>query len=540
PFLVDTVTAALAGRRLAVHLLVHPLVVVRRAPLGRLVEVCPEVEPDDAIHGDLVESWMRLEVDRVRDETERDALRRTLQRVLTDVREAVEDWPKMRSAALALADELSSASLPVPDRDITDSVELLRWLVDEHFTFLGYREYKLVSAPDGQRVLRAVMGTGLGILRQDQAHPRTLASMTPEAQAKIMEKRLLVITKANSRSTVHRSSYLDYIGIKTFDADGNVGGEKRFLGLFSSDAYLHSVRELPVVRRKVNAVLDRSGLSPRSHSGRDLLAALEDYPRDELFQISTDELADTAFSVLRLAGRRQLRLFLRKDGYGRFISCLVFLPRDRFTTANRLAIQEILLSELHGIGVDYATRVGESPLARIHFIVRTDPAHPPAAIDADAIQHKLADATRNWDDDFRLVMERKLGEEQCRNLYARYVEAFPDSYKDEHTPFEAVKDLAKLELLDEPGELAMHVYHRRRDSFDVRFKVYRHSEPMLLSDVLPVLHSLGVTVADERPYEIVREDAVIHLYDFGLRLPAGAREVSEVRAHMENAFSATW
>jgi glutamate dehydrogenase len=535
PFLVDTVTAALATRRLAVHLLVHPLVVVRRAPLGKLTEVCPEVEADDAIAGDIVESWMRLEIDRVREEGERDALRRTVQRVLTDVREAVEDWPRMRSAALRLADELAGVELPVPDRDVTDSVELLRWLVDGHFTFLGYREYALV---DGE--LRAVLGTGLGILRADQQRPRTLTSMTPEAQAKVMEKRLLVITKANSRSTVHRNAYLDYIGIKTFDVDGNVNGEKRFLGLFSSAAYLSSVRELPVVRRKVNAVLDRSGLSPRSHSGRDLLTVLEDYPRDELFQITTNDLADTVFGVLRLAGRRQLRLFVRKDAYGRFISCLVFLPRDRFTTANRLAIQDILLRELHGIGVDYATRVGESPLARIHFIVRTDPAQPPAVIDVEDIQRQLTEATRNWDDDFKLVMERKLGEEQTRYLFDRYATAFPDSYKDEHTPYEAVKDIAKLELLDEPGQLAMHVYRRRKDDRDVRFKVYRHSEPMILSAVLPVLHSLGVQVVDERPYQVRREDATVHLYDFGLALPSGALDIAEVRPHVENAFSAAW
>jgi glutamate dehydrogenase len=549
PFLVDTVTSALSTRGLSVHLLVHPLVVVRREPLGRLIEVCADVEADDAIAGDVVESWMRLSIDRVRGGTDRDELRRDLQRVLTDVREAVEDWPRMRSRALAIADELASTSLPVPPRDITDSIELLRWLVDEHFTFLGYREYRLAgTAGDdgsgrpavGRMRLQAVLGTGLGILRQDQTAPRKLASMTPEAQAKVLEKRLLVITKANSRSTVHRSSYLDYIGFKTFDADGNVVGERRFLGLFSSAAYLGSVRELPVVKRKVAAVLERSGLSPRSHSGKDLLAILEDYPRDELFQIRTDDLYDAVMGVLRLAGRRALRLFLRQDGYGRFISCLVFMPRDRFTTENRLRIQKILQRELHGVGIDYATRVGESVLARIHFIVRTDPAAPPVDVDAAAIQEQLVEATRDWNDDFRLILERKLGEEQCRGLFPRYAPAFPDAYKDEHTPYEAVQDIAKLELLDEPGELATHIFRRRKDDSNVRFKVFRYGEPMMLSTVLPVLHSLGVKVSDERPYEVERSDATVYLYDFGLVLPSQARELPEIRAHMENAFSSTW
>ncbi len=380
--------------------------------------------------------------------------------------------------------------------------------------------------------------------------------MTPEAHEKVLEKRLLIITKANSRATVHRSAYLDYIGFKIFDESGTVVGERRFLGLFATAAYQTSVRELPVVRRKVAEVLERSGLSPRSHSGKDLLQILETYPRDELFQIKTDDLYHAVVGVLRMAGRRQLRVFLRRDGYGRFMSCLIYLPRDRFTTQNRLRMQEILLRELNGVGVDYTTRVTESMLARVHFIVRTDPANPPGDLDVDLLAEELADATRLWDDDYRLVLERKLGDEQAKHLFTRYADAFPESYKDGHTPYEAMKDLAKLELLEEPGQLEMHMFRKQPLAVrpgtaaqsgrspegvdDVRFKVYRYGEPMVLSAVLPVLHSLGVSVIDERPYEVRRIDGRIYLYDFGLGLPEGARELTEVRPHVENAFSATW
>ncbi|MEU0151849.1 NAD-glutamate dehydrogenase [Micromonospora fulviviridis] len=561
PFLVDSVTALLNSHHLDVHLLVHPLVVVRREPLGRLTEVSADVEPDDAIAGDLVESWMRIEIDPVRDAAERDKLRRELQRVLTDVREAVEDWPKMRQRALALADELASARTsdnrpPVPEKDITDSVELLRWLAHDHFTFLGYREYRLVDTDgaDGGQALEAVLGTGLGILRSDSPEARSLNSMTPEAHEKVLEKRLLIITKANSRATVHRSAYLDYIGFKIFNDAGEVVGERRFLGLFSTAAYRTSVQELPVVRRKVAEVLDRSGLSLRSHSGKDLLQILETYPRDELFQIKTDDLYHAVIGVLRMAGRRQLRVFLRRDGYGRFISCLIYLPRDRFTTQNRLRMQDILLRELNGVGVDYTTRVTESMLARVHFIVRTDPNNPPGEIDADLLAEELADATRLWDDDYRLVLERKLGDEQAKHLFARYADAFPEGYKDGHTPYEAMKDLAKLELLEESGQLEMHLFRKQLagrtngagravevdETMDVRFKVYRYGEPMMLSAVLPVLHSLGVRVVDEHPYEVERVDGRIWLYDFGLQLPEAHQELAEVRPHVENAFAAAW
>ncbi|WP_433313440.1 NAD-glutamate dehydrogenase [Micromonospora chersina] len=561
PFLVDSVTALLNSHHLDVHLLVHPLVVVRREPLGRLTEVSADVEPDDAIAGDLVESWMRIEIDPVRDAAEREKLRRELQRVLTDVREAVEDWPKMRQRALALADELASARTsdnrpPVPEKDITDSVELLRWLAHDHFTFLGYREYRLVDTDgaDGGQALEAVLGTGLGILRSDSPEARSLNSMTPEAHEKVLEKRLLIITKANSRATVHRSAYLDYIGFKIFNDSGEVVGERRFLGLFSTAAYRTSVQELPVVRRKVAEVLDRSGLSLRSHSGKDLLQILETYPRDELFQIKTDDLYHAVIGVLRMAGRRQLRVFLRRDAYGRFISCLIYLPRDRFTTQNRLRMQDILLRELNGVGVDYTTRVTESMLARVHFIVRTDPNNPPGDIDADLLAEELADATRLWDDDYRLVLERKLGDEQAKHLFARYADAFPEGYKDGHTPYEAMKDLAKLELLEESGQLEMHLFRKQLagrtngagraveadETMDVRFKVYRYGEPMMLSAVLPVLHSLGVRVVDEHPYEVERVDGRIWLYDFGLQLPEAHQELAEVRPHVENAFAAAW
>ncbi|AGL20536.1 NAD-glutamate dehydrogenase [Actinoplanes sp. N902-109] len=553
PFLVDSVTALLTAHQLQVHLLVHPLIVVRREPLGALAQVEANVEPDDAIEGDLVESWIRVEIDPVRTEEAREQLHNALRRVLTDVRDAVDDWPRMRQRALVIADELAAArgsdrKLPVPDKDVTDSIELLKWLAHDHFTFLGYREYQLGEGGDSD-LLTAVTGTGLGILRSDQSTPRKLSSMAPEAHQRALEKRLLIITKANSRATVHRSAYLDYIGVKVFNDRGEVCGERRFLGLFSSSAYRTSVRELPVVRRKVMEVLDRSGLSPRGHSGKDLLQILETYPRDELFQIKTDDLYEAVVGVLRMAGRRQLRLFLRRDGYGRFISCLIYLPRDRFTTGNRQAMQEILLRELNGIGVDYTTRVTERMLARVHFIVRTDPSDPPGGIDPNTLAEMLADATRMWDDDFSLVLERKLGEEPAKELFQRYTAAFPDSYKDGHTPYEAVQDIAKLELLEESGQLEMHLYRKRRlnregcaepDDTDVRFKVFRYGEPMMLSAVLPVLHSLGVRVVDERPYEVRRQDGTVYLYDFGLLPPESHPELAEVRPQVENAFAAAW
>jgi len=542
PFLVDSVTAELARHDIGVHLLVHPQLVVRREVLGKLEEVRCALDPEVGTPaGDLVESWMHIEIDRQGDPEVLDRLHNDLQRVLTDVREAVEDWEKMRGKALAIADELVQAELPVPDKDVTDARELLRWLADDHFTFLGYREYNLVRGEGGEK-LQAVLGSGLGILRSDQSHPRSLGQMPPEIRAKALEQRLLIITKANSRSTVHRPAFLDYIGFKTFDADGRVIGERRFLGLFSSAAYLESVRRLPVISRKVDEVIDRSGLSLSSHSGKDLISLLETYPRDELFQITTNELYETAMGVLRLAGRRQLRLFLRRDAYGRFISCLVYLPRDRYTTQNRLKMQAILMDALHGIGVDYTTRVTEWVLARVKFIVRTDPTAPLGDIDVAALQARLADATRSWDDDFATEIRSEIGEEQAAALVRRYSSAFPEAYKAEHSAEEAVRDLARIEVLEEPGQLGMHLY--RAADGGLRFTVYRHGEAMSLSAVLPVLQSMGVSVVDERPYQVTPADGPgTWVYDFGLTAPdtlSADAQLEKVHGAMENAFAAAW
>ncbi len=277
----------------------------------------------------------------------------------------------MRAAALAIAAELEATPPALPADEVAQGRELLSWLVDDHFTFLGYREYRLVDDGDGD-ALAAVPGTGLGILRPDKPLSGSFARLPDEARAKARQANLLIITKANSRSTVHRSAYLDYLGIKTFDADGNVTGERRFLGLFTSTAYSESIMRIPVLRDKAVSVLAMSGFTANSHGGKDLLQVLEDYPRDDMFQISTPDLCDIAMGVLHLQERRRLRLFLRRDDYGRFLSCLVYLPRDRYNTRARLRMQSILLETLDGTSIDYTLSVTESVLARVHFVVRVE------------------------------------------------------------------------------------------------------------------------------------------------------------------------
>ncbi|GIH22128.1 NAD-glutamate dehydrogenase [Acrocarpospora phusangensis] len=543
PFLLDSVTTELDRHQLGTHLIVHPQLRVRRDMTGRLLG-----EEDADVTGMvLVESWMHIEIDRQSDPTVLKQLEADLRRVLEDVRYAVEDHTKMRALALTTAEDLADNPPPLDPAGVEDSLELLRWLADGHFTFLGSREYRL----EDDDTLTAVPGTGLGILRADKAGSTSFSAMPPELRAKAREKQVLIITKANSRATVFRPAYLDYVGVKLFSADGEVVGERRFLGLFTHVAYNESISRIPVLRRKLAEVLDRAGLPPESHDGKDMIEILETYPRSELFQISVEELLPTAMGVLRLRERKQVRLFLRRDDYGRSISCLIFLPRDRYTTKVRLLMQDLLMKALGGVSLDYSAMIGESALARLHVVIRGERGTPlpPIEVDVEELEAKIAATTRSWEDDLATAIAGLCAEEDPARLTRRYVAAFPEGYKADFPPRTAVADLRRLEELSESGdegEIVMNLYEPDGAAEgERRFKVYRLGRPISLSYVLPLLGRMGVEVVDERPYEVDRDhdpatkDAWI--YDFGLRFtPAPDVDQEEFKRLFQDAFAALW
>src|SRR5687767_9610330 len=374
PFVVDSVTTEVIRHGLGLHLTVRPVVSVRRDE-GRLVDILDRPDPAS---GAAAEAFVHLEVDRQTDAALLEELDGAVLRVLGDVRAAVEDWAAMREQALALADAVADEAPTLDAADRTEASALLRWLADDHFTFLGYREYEL-GTEDGEDVLSAVPGTGLGLLRDSRSRPvsHSFAKLPPEARQRAREPGLLNLTKANSRSTVHRPNYLDYVGVKRLSPEGDAVGERRFLGLMASVVYRQSPRDIPVLRRKVQAVLDRAGYALDSYDGRMLLNILESYPREELFQIDADQLYEAATAILDIQDRQRLRLLVRRDMFGRFMSCLVFLPRDRLTTSLRNRIQEILKSAFHGTSTQYETQVSESVLARLHITVNTEPGAVP-------------------------------------------------------------------------------------------------------------------------------------------------------------------
>lgn len=544
PFLVDSVSAELARQGRGIQLVVHPIVAVRRDGAGELLEIV-EVDPRDhsAVPEDaVVESWMHFEIDRTVDPQALRDIESGIRDVLRDVRSAVEDWPAMRDKALALAFDLEE-NTPAgvePDK-AKDAGALLRWLAQDHFTFMGYREYAL-TGPDNDLVLSGVDGSGLGILRADTHHSRSFASLSPEAKKLALSSDPLVLTKANHRSTVHRRGYLDYVGVKVFDANGKVVGERRFVGLYTASAYTGSVFSVPVVARKVEEVIERSELPVDGHSGKDLEQFLETFPRDELFQASVDDLLATAMAVQQLQERRLTRAFFQRDPYGRFLSVLIYLPRDRYTTNRRLAMEQILRRAFDAESIDYDIRLSTSVLARLHFVVRVQPGEALPTGDTDAIEAELAAAARSWEDDLAVAFESLIGTERGAELNARWSDAFPEAYKEDFDARVGVVDADAIERLHEGEDFSLNLYQANGSAPDeFRLKLYRTGSAINLSEILPVLERMGARVSDERPYGVEPAGAPeAWIYDFGMTLEGPVRDPETLKKRFESAFGATW
>src|SRR5215210_2414637 len=536
PFLVDSTRMGVNRQGHAIHLILHPIMKVRRDGEGRLVEVLAPDE-EDAIS----ESVIHVELDR---QTEPDVLQDLydcIERVLEQVRAAVDDWPEMRERVHGLVAELEEEPPPVEDDDLAEAGAFLEWIVDDHFTFLGYREYELLTE-DGEDVLRSVPGTGLGILRQTSEKPisHSFAKLPPEARKLAHEPHLLNLTKANSRATIHRPSYMDYVGIKRFDAEGNVTGERRFIGLYTFFAYSSSALEIPIVRRKVRYVLERAGFPAASHYEKDLIEILETYPRDELFQISKEELFEISMGILHLQERQRVRLFVRRDAYGRFFSCLVFVPRDRYNTQIRRRMRNILQRAFNCTNVEFNVRLSESVLARLHFIIYVTPGEVPD-YDLDNIEERLVEATRSWTDNLYDALIEHFGEERGTELFRKYREAFPPGYRDGFLPRTAVADIGRIEELESEDDIGMSLYHPLEEPENfLGFKLFRLGEQTSLSGILPLLEDMGVEVVDERPHKIEPAGSpAVWIYDFGL-LHGEELQTGEVKEIFQDAFARAW
>jgi glutamate dehydrogenase len=531
PFLVDSVTMELSRQGYSIDLMIHPVIRVRRGAHGALTDV---LEPFAAGDGAIPEWIMHGEVVRETDPVRLRELGEGIERVLDDVRRVVEDSAAMRGRAVGLIDDLDRHPPPVDTIEREAVKAFLVWLANDHFTFLGAREYDLVLG-DGEARLKAVPDSGLGMLRGTPAQAYT--TLRPKALEIARGRHPLVLTKANSRATVHRPAFLDYVGVKRFGPDGVVTGESRFLGLYTSAAYKESIWDIPGLNSKVRAVITRAAFPPGSHEETALIEILESYPRDSLFQVKADELFALAMGVLGLGERHRVRLFVCRDRLDRFVDCLVTIPRDRYHTDNRERVLKILLEAFSGVLLDWRAQLTESVLVRVYYRVRC-PDGIPAAVELAEIEARLVKATRAWSDDLRDALFDEYGEEHGSDLYKRYEEAFPPGYRSDWDARSAVADIARIEQLS-GHEPIPNLYRRLEAPVGlVRCKLFS-SSGVSLSNVLPTFEHMGAHVVDERPYEISpRDRARAWIYDFSMQV--GVPDADRVRDKFQDAFLGIW
>jgi glutamate dehydrogenase len=530
PFLVDSVLGELSRQQVDVQLVVHPVIEVVRDEAGVLSSVAP-VGSGSSKHS---ESVIHVRV-AARDEEQRVQLVAALARVLEDVAVAVRDFEVMLHASAEVASQLSRLAASSDDAATAECAAFMSWLNDGHFVFFGAR-YLDLEVPNDGRSVRPKPHAGLGLLRDPSRD--VFEHYQPARQGELIR-----ILKANQRSTVHRPVHFDAVLVSDVFNGAPRPASHLFIGLFSLSAYSCQTEAVPLLRHKAARVLERAGLTPGSHDYKALMFILETYPRDELFQIAEDDLLHISLGILQLQNRQRVALFSRRDPFGRFVSCLVFVPRDRMDTALRLRIQEILADSYGGSISAFYTRLGDEPLARVHLIVKTQKDQEPR-FDHTSIERKLFEATRSWQDRMKAALINELGEEHGLEQASRYAGAFPAAYRESYDEITAVGDLTYIEAAVDTGEMTMHLYHPvEAGAFQLALKVFLVSgRPTALSDVVPMLENMGLRVIGETPYEIRPLDhAPIRAHNFDLETEGQvAIEVGQIKESFIEVLSCVW
>ncbi len=540
PFLVDSVRIELTRRGITVHAIHNAVLATCRGGQHQLDEVTP---PGITGAPQERESLIVIEIDRHSDPAVLDDIQASLHEVLVDVRTAVADFESMREQVRHALEEVKAGCPPQVDpEDHKEAIAFLQWLLHDNFTLLGYDTYE-VTVVDGDEHLEKVPGSELGVFRLDQPRyrERIRTDISVQGNHYVLVPQLLAFAKSAYHARVHRPTYPDYISIDRYDDQGRVIGEHRLLGLFTATMYNESPRNVPILRRKLKAVMEAAGLNPKGHNGKQLLHILEVYPRDDLFQIDLDDLVRTSLGILDIRERRRVRLFVREDIFGRFYSCLVFVPRDVFSTDLRLRIQALLCEELDADFGDFNTYLSESVLARIQFILRFK-GDAPADYDLRRIESKLVQLARNWRDDLQFASIEGFGEEQANRLMDRFRDAFPASYRDDFSPRMAVYDLHHINELDDGANLALSLYRlAEEEGSGVNLKLFHRDLPIPLSDVLPMMENLGLRVISERPYEVQASDSTYWIHDFDLEHHTRTEvNLQDMRDDFIQAFQRIW
>lgn len=540
PFMVDSIRMALSRLGITSHLLLHLPISHKRDSNNQITEL---LKAGTRQADNEVDTVFLIEVDRQASDAAIKALKTELASVMAEISLAVGDWQAMRERMETIAAELGKVNYQGRPQELEEAQRFLAWLAKDNFTLMGYRRYHL-EAIEGDHIILQDPESSLGLMRRSINKEGRLVSSLPEvAQQMTFDDHVLLLTKTNSRSRVHRPAYCDYIGIKRFDSQGNVIGEDRFIGLYSSSFYNDSVREIPLVGDKVNRVLEASGFAPGSHAAKALMNILETYPRDEIAQASEADLLEVGLGVLQMRERDITRVFIRRDIFGRFASCMVYVPKERYHTVLRQKTQAILKQTFaSNSDVDFTTYFSESPLARTHYTVRLTATVQD--IDVKELESNLIEAARSWEDNFERILSSTFGEAKANELNKKYANAFPRAYKEEVLPSVAIADIEQLEALDDEHKLGMLFYRPREEneqSKKVRLKLFHKDEPIHLSDVLPMLENFGLRIVGERPYQVKTADGnVFWILEFYMLHNNEELDLETSRELFQDGFAKVW
>ncbi|PCJ31541.1 MAG: hypothetical protein COA99_17105 [Moraxellaceae bacterium] len=531
-FVVESMMMEFTRRDIAIHSVTNAGFSIDRDKAGILAEV----KFNDSSKGNVNESLMHIEIDRQSNEETIQSIIDSLFSILDLLELAVGDFQPMLDRIVEISPGLSCPD-SVEELTLDEAVSFLKWLVDDHFTFLGFKEYRVVDQ-GGQNNLIAVEGTALGMCKLDQ----NIDLMEDDGGPLLLTNRLLVFGKSGTKSPLHRPTYMDFVSIRKFDKRGHVVGEYRLLGLYTSRVFNNSPRNFPIIGRKIADVRKGSGLSKKSHDGKRLFQILETFPREELFQTSTKDLLVTAVGILQIQERRRLRLFVRKGQYGRFISCLIYSPREEFSTALRKKFQKVLCEYVDAQDLEFNTYFTESTLTRLYIVIRVNEGSL-IDIDVKEIESRLVDLARSWEDRLQETLVESHGEEKASALHAKYMDAFSLSYCNDFSTRTAVSDIEHMETLSAECELSVSFYRAlEEDPHTLRFKIFRRNEDIPLSDVLPMLENLGFRVLGGRPYHIrEKQGSMVWIYDFSVRYNGGTIiELDKVKTQFQEAFYQIW
>jgi len=538
PFLVDSVMGELGQWGVNTLAMFHPVIDLGRTESGERDPTAPAIR----------ESMIQVQFEPLSKKRREDVLK-GVRATLRDVEMAVDDWMGMRAEMNRAIEELHEAPAAAPEEEVAECIEFLRWLRDEHFAFLGSRRYTFPTDENGE-LLHAepdiVPGSGLGLLRDDDTNVLRRGSepsmLAPAIQDFLNEPTPLIVAKSNMRSRVHRRIYMDYIGVKHWREDGQVTGETRFVGLFTAEAYDRMARDVPLIRRKVRRVLMRAQRGPGTHNAKKLQNIVENYPRDELFQISEEELLEISRGILHLNDRPRPKLFVRRDRFDRFVSIFVFIPREHYNTQLREDVGELVSKAFGGRLSAYYPHFGDGPLARVHIIIGLDP-HNHLEPDLVELERQIAQLARTWHDRLESAARSTGAPAHLQEMLGAYRGAFSAGYKEAYHAEEALVDIAQIEALKGAPGLSARLYRHQDDAPDlIRIKLYKTGHCLPLSDVMPIFETMGFEALTEASYPVRPKDRdAVWVHAFEMRSTDGEMlDLASIAGPVQDALVAIW